>query len=326
MTATHDYLADRAVLVTGGAGFIGSHVVDRLARRGVRRIVVVDNLFLGKESNLDQARAAGAPVVFCCDDASDIDRLRQIAKEHDVSVIFDMATIPLPASLERPQWAASTVYDLALTTAELAREGTIERLVHCSSSEVYGSAVYSPMDELHPLATRTPYAAAKAAGDLLLQSYARTFGISCAIVRPFNTYGPRQNDGNYAGIIPLTLRRLREGQAPMIFGDGDQTRDFTYVEDTATLVVALAELPELDDEPVNVASGQELPIRELVASLCRSVGYTGDWEWLDERPGDVRRHVAGTKRLEGLLGRHQFMDIDEGMARTVEWYQDPHGR
>lgn len=317
---TSGFLTGRTVMVTGGAGFIGSHVVDRLAVSGVREIVVVDNLFLGKESNLDQSRAAGAPVVFRCDDAADTGRVRELVVEHGVSVVFEMATIPLPASLEHPHWSSQTVYNLALTAGELAREGTIERLVHCSSSEVYGSAVYSPMDEDHPLAAHTPYAAAKAAGDLLLQSYMRTFGISCAIVRPFNTYGPRQNDGSYAGIIPLTLRRIREGKPPMIFGDGNQTRDFTFVEDVAALVVALADRTDLVQDPVNVASGQELRIRDLVAVLCRTLAYEGDWVWHDERPGDVRRHVAGTRRLERLIGRHDFVGLDAGVARTVEWY------
>jgi UDP-glucose 4-epimerase len=307
-------------MVTGGAGFIGSHVVDRLAERGVHDIVVVDNLFLGQERNLAAARASGASIVFHRQDAADTDRLREIARAHDVSVIFDLATIPLPASLERPLWSSQTVYALALAVGELAREGTVERLVHCSTSEVYGSATYSPMDEDHPLCTRTPYAAAKAGSDLLLQSYARSFGTPCAIVRPFNTYGPRQNDGSYAGIIPLTLRRILDGEPPVIFGDGNQTRDFTYVEDTAALIVALAERSDIDERPVNVASGQEVRIRDLVGALCRTVGYEGDWEWRDERPGDVRRHVAGTGRLVELLGDHVFVGLEEGMAATVAWY------
>ena len=321
---TASWFEDRTVMVTGGAGFIGSHVVDRLAAVGAGHIVVVDNLFLGQESNLESARASGASVIFCREDACDTDRLRKIALSHGASVMFDLATIPLPASLKRPRWSAETIYALAMAAAELAREGTIERLVHCSTSEVYGSAAYSPMDEDHPLATRTPYAAAKAAGDLLLQSYARSFDTPCVIVRPFNTYGPRQNDGNYAGVIPITLRRVLDGRPPVIFGDGNQTRDFTYVEDTAALMVALAELPNLDEVPVNVASGNEVRIRDLVAALCRSLDYDGEWEWRDQRAGDVRRHVAGTARLAGLVGQPQFVGLDDGLSKTVEWYKRHH--
>ncbi len=141
------------------------------------------------------------------------------------------------------------------------------------------------------------------------------------IVRPFNTYGPRQNDGSYAGIIPLTLRRILVGEPPTIFGDGNQTRDFTFVEDTAALIVAIASMPALDDEPVNVASGNEVSVRELVGALCRYVGYDGEWQWAGERPGDVRRHFAGIQRLRKLIPDYQFVTLDEGLARTVDWYR-----
>jgi len=177
-------LKNKSVLVTGGAGFIGSHLVDRLVREEPERITVVDNLFLGKESNLNDARASFPGLRFYRQDASDYEKMSEILEREGVQVIFNLAVIPLPASLTRPRWSFEQNLDIALTICELAREELFDTLVHFSSSEAYGTSEYAPMDEKHPLNGTTPYAASKAACDQLIFSYCRTFGMDASIIRP----------------------------------------------------------------------------------------------------------------------------------------------
>ncbi len=307
-------------MVTGGAGFIGSHLVDRLVEEGANRIVVVDNLFLGDPGNVEDAMQKSPGVIFHNVDATDEDRLGEIIRKERVTVLFALATIPLPASLERPKWSSDVIWQLGMAAAELARKGQVEKLVHCSSSEAYGSAQYTPMDEEHPLAVETPYAAAKASADLLVRSYVQTFDLDAVIVRPFNTYGPRQNDKSFAGLIPIIVRRIQQGQPPVLFGDGLQTRDYQYVTDTADAIVRLSMRDDIKGQQVNIASGQEVTIKELVERVCAAMGYEGSVKRAPERIADVRRHLADVARLDSLLGPRQVIGLEEGIARTVAWY------
>ena len=309
------------MLVTGGAGFIGSHLVDRLIEEAPRRIAVVDNLWLGKRGNLSEARARHRGVRLHVEDAASLTAMRRIVRRERTDVVFSLATIPLPASHARPRWAADRIVRMATVAAELCRLGEFATLVHCSSSEAYGSATTVPMREDHPLGALTPYAAAKAGGDLVTRSYWETFGIDATIVRPFNNYGPRQNEGDWAGVVPITLRRLRDGTPPIIYGDGSQTRDFIYVEDTADALVRAYLEPRTRRRVVNIGSGNEITIAELVARLARLMGRADEPIRQPERPADVRRHVADVSLARELLGFRPRVGIDEGLRRTVEWYR-----
>jgi UDP-glucose 4-epimerase len=225
-------LAGKSVLVLGGAGFIGSHLVDRLADEGPRRVSVVDNLYLGRVSNLAAAHERFDDLRFHRQDATDEAALEAILRADETDVVFNLAVVPLPASLERPLWSVEHNVRLALVPCELLRQGRFETLIHVSSSEAYGSAAYVPMDEVHPPVPSTPYAASKLAGDQIVLSYQHTFGLDAAIIRPFNNFGPRQNAGSYAGIIPIVVNRATRGEPIEIYGDGEQTRDFVFVRDT----------------------------------------------------------------------------------------------
>ena len=314
-------LAGRSLLVTGGAGFIGSHLVERLAREGPRRLVVVDNLFLGREENLAPARASYPGLAFYAADAAAPRALERIMVAEQTEIVFSLATVPLPASLVRPRYAASVNFRLAVAAVELCRKNAFQTLVHCSSSEVYGSAAYAPIDEDHPLLPRTPYAASKAAADLLIRSYWETFDIDAVIVRPFNNYGPRQNSASYAGIIPLTLKRLFRGQRAVIQGDGEQTRDFTWVGDTVEGIVSAAANASARKQVLNLASGQEVTIRRLVTLLGHLAGVSRPPRFVGPRPGDVRRHLADVSRARSLLGFRPETALDAGLERTVAWYR-----
>jgi UDP-glucose 4-epimerase len=312
-------LETASVLVVGGAGFIGSHLVERLATRGVRRLVVVDTLWLGREENLAPARAH-ADVPLLKENAEDYFALRAVIEREPFDVVFNLATRPLNYSFVHPRGAYMTSVDIAANLAELLRSQAYGRLVNFSTSEVYGDAVQTPMAETHPLRPTTPYAAGKLSADLLLQSYVALFDLPVLTVRPFNNYGPRQNDGDYAAVIPLTIRRILAGERPVIEGTGEQTRDFTFAGDTARLALALAECGAAWGQTLNVAAAREVRIADLIGTIASVMGYTGPIEYRAARAGDHRRHLADAARAAALVTFDPLTSIEAGIAATVEWY------
>src|SRR6266702_4215187 len=322
MASSDRTIKGKNVLVTGGAGFIGSHLVDSLVSEGARRLTVVDNFFLGSPANLDDVRRRMPDLQIVAVAASDEQALRKLfAQLGLVDVVFDLAVIPLPTSLERPQFCFDTNVRITSVLCELLREGHFETLVHFSSSEAYGSARTVPMDEEHPLDPLTPYAASKAASDHLVRTYAATFGVDALVVRPFNNYGPRQNDQQYAGIIPTLLKCAFGNDVFTIFGDGQQTRDYMFVTDTVRAALNLYECTQARGKVVNIGSGQEISIIDLKTKIEQILGRHVPTEYREPRPGDVRRHRADIKLLESLIEFEPQISIDEGLTRTVEFYR-----
>ncbi len=315
-----DYQGVRAV-ITGGAGFIGSHLADALLARGAAEVVVVDNFFLGKEANLADARAAhGDRLTIYREDAADATAMAAIFDRHRPDLAFNLATKALLYSFFNPPGACRVNLDIALVLAELLRAGAYGKLVHLSSSEVYGTARSVPMGEDHPLQPETTYAAGKAAADLLLATYCRMFDADIVTVRPFNNYGPRQNDGAMAAVVPLTVQRIRQGRAPVIQGDGLQTRDFIYVGDTVRGILDVGLAGGLRGQTINLASGIETTIREIVEQLCAAMSYAGGIDHEPARKADVRRHVADTSRFRELFPAFTLTPLAQGLRSTVEWY------
>jgi len=316
-------LKNKSLLVTGGAGFMGSHLVDRLVKEDPDNLVVVDNFFLGKESNLKDAKQVYPNLKIYNQDASDLQAMSKIMNDENVDVVFNLAVVPLLVSLTKPKWTFEQNVNMTVVVCELAREDLFETLIHFSSSEAYGTCEYAPMDEKHPLDPRTPYAASKAASDQLVFSYWNAFDIDASIIRPFNNYGPRQNEGSYAGVIPLTIKRILAGQPPVVYGDGKQTRDYLFVTDTVDAAVKVYERKSTRRRVLNIASGKEVSIESVISTIS---------EYLDtekkqivyepERPGDVRRHIANTFLAEDLLGFKPTIDLNAGLKRTIEWYRD----
>jgi UDP-glucose 4-epimerase len=237
-----------------------------------------------------------------------------------VDIIFDLAVIPLPTSLEQPQFCFDTNVRITSVLCELLRKGYFETLVHFSSSEAYGSARVVPMGESHPLEPLTPYAASKAASDHLVRTYAATFGVDALVVRPFNNYGPRQNDRQYAGIIPTLLKSAFEERAFTLFGDGLQTRDYIYVTDTVQAALELYKCHQASGQVVNIASGQEISIIDLKTKIEHILGRPIPTQQCDLRPGDVRRHLADITLLKNLINFEPHVSIDEGLVKTAEFY------
>jgi UDP-glucose 4-epimerase len=314
-------LSGARVLVTGGAGFIGSHLVDALLDTGAESVAVVDTFFLGREENLDGARARhGDALTVYREDAGDLGAMTAVCRAERPDVAFNLATKALLYSFFHPVGAFQVNVSIATALAELMRTGALPKLVHLSSSEVYGTAQQITMSEQHPLLAETSYAAGKAAADLLLMSYVNMYGLDVVTVRPFNNYGPRQNDGAFAAIVPLTIRRLLEGSPPVIEGDGLQTRDFIYVQDTVAAVVALATMDAARGRTLNVGSGREVAIAEVVEAICDIAGYSGEIVHAPARVADVRRHRADVTRAEALLGRVAPTGLREGLERTYAWH------
>jgi len=318
-------LRNKSVLVTGGAGFIGSHLVDALLARQAGAVVVVDNLFLGSLENLANALQS-ARCRFYREDAADLFAMDRIIGKHQVEVVFNLATKALLYSFENPEGAFMVNVGIMRTLLYLQRKGAFRTLIHCSSSEAYGSARSFPMDESHPYTPATPYAAGKAAADLMALSYFHTFGNEVAIIRPFNNYGPRQNkDRGLEALIPMTAARLMRGEPPVIYGDGQQTRDFIFVEDTVRGILAAYQTQAARGQIINLASGQEISIHEVVTTICRYFDYTGPITYEQARTADVRRHRADIRRAQTILGFSPQVNFHEGIKSTLDWYTGKRG-
>ncbi len=314
-------LRDKNILVTGGAGFIGSHLVDALIDEKPGKLIAVDNLFLGRQENLSRAIGKAPFFEFIQQDASDYDAMRSIVQAHAIEIVYNLAVIPLPTSLERPKWTVDHNIAITSTLCELARKQAFKTLIHFSSSEAYGSAIDVPMRETHHLLPTTPYAASKAADDHVVLSFYRTFGIDAAILRPFNNYGPRQNDKAYAGVIPIVINKVLKKAPVEIFGDGEQTRDFIFVKDTVAAAVAIYKFEATRGQVINAASGREISVNALVAALLKALNAE-DHPIIhtDPRPGDVRRHCGSIAKAGDLFSFTPRTSLEDGLQATVDWY------
>ncbi len=309
------------ILVTGGAGFIGSNLCDMLLEKGAGKVVCLDNFFLGKMENLAVAMKHENFMLYK-DDARHFGVVQAILEKEKIEVVFDMATIALNYSFFNPFDAYLDNVEIAKTLLELLKVGAYKTLIHASSSEAYGTAQYSPMDENHPTDPTTPYAAGKAAADIMIHSFYKVLGLDIAIVRPFNNYGPRQNaEGGLAGIIPATARRIEQGEMPIVEGDGEQTRDFIYVGDTVRAFVLAYEKEASRGQIINLGSGKDISINSLLSTICDYMGYSGEWEHRPARTSDVRNLCADATKAKNLLGFEPAVDFIEGIKLTLDWYK-----
>jgi UDP-glucose 4-epimerase len=311
-------LKNKSILITGGAGFVGSHLTDELIEHEPEKIVIVDNMFLGKEENLEQAKRFENLKMYH-QSASDFEFMKKVIEQEGIEVVFDLAVIPLLTSFDRPKFTFEEDVNIPLILCELLREDCYETLIHYSSSESYGSAQYIPMDERHPLRPTNSYGAAKAAADLLIMSYISAFGIDAAILRLFSQFGPRQNEGLYAAVIPITVNRIIEGKPPIIHGDGEQTRDFLYVKDTIRATMDIYER-NIRGRIVNIGSGKETSINELIHLICKIMNCMMEPVYQDPRPGDVEKMCADITQIKRLID-FEPKSMEEGLKNTIEWYK-----
>ena len=309
----------RRILVTGAGGFIGSHLVESLVERGCRVRAMVRYTSGGGRGWLDDAPAA-ADVEFAAGDVRDHDTVRAAMTGCDV--VFHLAAlIGIPYSYVSPLAYVRTNVDGMLNVLEAARALGVARVVVTSTSEVYGTAQYCPMDEAHPVHCQSPYAATKAGADQLAISYHRSFGLPVAIARPFNVYGPRQSD---RALIPTIATQLLAG-GPVRLGNTNPTRDFTYVVDTARALTAVAGAERLVGEAANIGSGDEISVAALAELVGRVAGRDATIERDDDRvrPGtsEVQRLCCDSTKLRSLTGWRPATPLEDGLRRTLEWIE-----
>lgn len=303
-------------LVVGGAGFIGSALVRYLAAEGPVR--VLDDLSTGKASNI-----GGLPGVdLRIGTILDRDAVRSALQ--DVDVVFHLACLGVRHSIARPVENHEANATGTLNLLEESRAAGVRRFVYTSTSEVYGTAERVPMSEDHPTWPHTVYGGSKLAGEAYVRAYHVTYGMETVVLRPFNAYGPRSHhEGDSGEVIPKFILRAHNGLAPIVFGDGTQTRDFTWVEDTAAAIAAAAVRDEVVGETVNVGTGEEITIRALAQVVAGASGRPDlVAEHAPSRPGDVLRLCADATKARRLLGWGPTTTLEAGIARLVAWHTD----
>jgi UDP-glucose 4-epimerase len=306
------------LLVTGGAGFIGSELVRHLAARG-ERVLVVDNLVNGKRDNV--ADVLSDRVELAEVDVRALEAVRP--RLRSVKVIYHLACLGVRHSVHSPLENHEVNATATLRLLAEAREAGVPRFVYVSSSEVYGTARWAPMTEEHPTFPCTVYGASKLAGECYTRAYFRTYGYPTVVVRPFNTYGPRSHhEGDSGEVIPKFLLRCLAGKPMVVFGDGAQTRDFTYVSDTAAGILLAGESETAIGETVNLGSGSEVRIDDLARLVAQVAGRpAASVEHDAPRPGDVLRLCADMSRAREALGYAPTVPLEEGLRRLLAWYE-----
>jgi len=306
------------VIVTGGAGFIGSHLARRLADADYS-VIVYDDL-----SNASGLRNLPNTVKIVKGDILDYDKLKSVIKDADV--VFHLACKALPMSFTKPKEVFKVNDEGTYVVCRACYSSDINKLVYVSSSEVYGTAKYVPMNEGHPLVPTTVYGASKASGEMYVQAFYHQYQLPSVIIRPFNSYGPYMRQDGYAAVIPRFVSRIVKGLPPIIFGDGNQTRDFTYVEDIVNGIVLAASEKTFSGTAINLAVGEEVSVNKiarLVIKTCNDIlGRKLDLDPRHQKPreGDVRRHLADIYKARKILNFKPRIRIDEGIFRFVTWY------
>ena len=312
----------KRVLVTGGAGFISSNFIRHLLRATPHEVVSLDALtYAGNIDNLADVMSHER-LSFVHGDVRDPDLMREVVAEVDV-IVNAAAESHVEKSIEEgAREFVTTNVEGTQILLDAIREAPVERFILISSSEVYGTARYAPMDEEHPLEPRSPYAATKAGADRLAYAYHVTYELPIVIVRPFNNYGPRQHPEK---VIPRFITQALEDEPLTVHGDGEASRDWLYVDDDAEAIEAIIEAPldRVAGETINVATGVDISVAEIADLVLELLGRPVSLrENVEERPGQVRRHIGSTGKAEELLGWRARTRFEDGLERTVAWYRE----
>jgi nucleoside-diphosphate-sugar epimerase len=303
-------------LVTGGAGFIGSHLVEELVRRG-ERVRVVDSLITGKRHNLAHVR----DVDFMEGDLADVEVARRAVR--DIDYVLHQAAIPsVPRSVQDPITSNRANIDASLNVLVAARDAGVRRVVYAGSSSAYGNTPTLPKVETMPTAPLSPYALQKLVAEQYSQMFTSLYGLETVTIRYFNVFGPRQDPSSpYSGVISLFIRALVEAERPTIYGDGEQTRDFTYVANVVDGVLRACQAADASGEVINVATGGRISLNRLFQTLKDLTGANIDPVYAEPRAGDVRDSQADIEKARRLLGYTPIVGLEQGLARTVEWFR-----
>ena len=306
------------ILVTGGAGFIGSHLVEALIGRG-HRVRVIDDLSTGRDSNL---RVSGRKAAFQRGDCADEAAARKACR--GIDAVFHLAAMPsVTRSVKDPLLSHRTNATATLTMLVAARDAGVKRFVYAGSSAVYGDSPKLPKVESMPTRPLSPYGLGKLTGEHYVRLFASLYGMQTLTLRYFNVFGPRQDASSpYSGVISLFVTALLSGRRPVIFGDGRQTRDFTYIANVVDANLRALKAKGLRGQAVNVATGQRIGLLDLHRALSRELGVDLPPQYRPARAGDIQHSQADIREAKRLLGYRPSVAFAEGVRRTVAWYRE----
>jgi UDP-glucose 4-epimerase len=307
-------------VVTGGAGFIGSHIAERLLR-DEERVVVVDNFATGRRENLDGLAALGGDFTFYEASVTDLPALEQAFA--GASVVFHEAALPsVQRSIDDPLTTHEYNVTGTLNVLLAAKRAGVRRVVYAASSSAYGDIEGEYKDETMAPRPLSPYGVSKLAGEYYCLAAAEVYGLETVALRYFNVFGPRQDETSpYAAVIPLFAAAMLRGNAPVIYGDGTQSRDFTYIDNVVHGNLLAARAPGVSGQMMNLANGDRITLLDLVDKLNHLLGTNFAPVHEPPRVGDIKHSRAAIDRARSLLGFAPVVDFDTGLARTMEWYR-----
>jgi nucleoside-diphosphate-sugar epimerase len=306
-------------LVTGGAGFIGSHIASALLAEGAR-VRVLDDLSTGHRENIDEI---GGDVDFIQGSVADEALLAKVLE--GVELVFHEAAIPsVPRSVKVPQQTHVASVDGTFSMLLAARDQKVRRVVYAGSSSAYGDQPTLPKSEQMSPDPLSPYAVAKLVGEYYCRVFTRVYGLETVTLRYFNVFGPRQDPGSqYSGVVSRFISSLLSDERPVIYGDGEQSRDFTYIDNVVGANLKAAEASGASGKVINVANGMRITLNQLLAELKDLTGkHDVEAEYLEPRVGDVRHSLADISMARELLGYESKVDLREGLQRTIDWWKD----
>jgi UDP-glucose 4-epimerase len=305
-------------LVTGAAGFIGRSIAAELIARG-KKVRGIDNFVTGKRENL-----LGLEAMDFIE--ADINDAAEVARAcRGVECIFHEAAIPsVPRSIEDPVTSNHAGVSGTVQLLVAAKNAKVRRVVYAGSSSVYGNTPTLPKSEQMQPSPISPYAVAKLSGELYMQSFARVYGLETVVIRYFNVFGPWQDPtSHYSGILAIFTMKMLAGETPTIYGDGEQSRDFTFIQNVVhgNLLASEAPAERVSGKVFNIATGNRVTLNQTVEILRRATGYTGEVRYAAERSGDVKHSLADISRAKECFGYEPLVDFNEGIERTVAWYK-----
>lgn len=303
------------VLVTGGCGFIGSHIVDELLYRGYS-VSVLDNLSTGQEDNI-----AGllSKISFHHGDISDLDFVTKVVRDYD-AIIHEAALVSVTRSVENPQLTNSVNVDGTVNLLKAAADSGVRKFVYASSSSVYGETPTLPKEESMSTLPVSPYGVSKLAAENYCRTFANVYGLNSVSLRYFNVYGPKQKYGPYSGVIPTFIKQVLDGKAPVIFGDGGQTRDFTFVADVVRANILSLEKDVQPGSVYNIACGKTITINRLAELIIEILGKKITPVHAQKRMGDIRASYADISKASRDLGYEPKVGIEQGLRNVIEWF------
>jgi nucleoside-diphosphate-sugar epimerase len=305
-------------LVTGGAGFIGSNIAEALVKRG-EKVVVLDNLSTGHEENIAGIRDR---ITFMRGDIRDAATVRKALVAVDY-VMHEAALASVPRSIEDPVLVTDVNVRGTLGMLEEARRAGVKRFVYAASSSAYGDTETLPKIESMAPKPLSPYAASKLAGEYYCAVYSCVYGLPAVSLRYFNIFGPRQDPkSQYAAVIPIFISRLMEGRRPTIYGDGEQSRDFTFVDNVVDANILASRCEKARGQTINIACGAHYTLNQVLTEMQRIIGCSISPEYEAPRPGDVRHSHADISAAGSLIGYSVRVPFDEGLHRTIRWYRE----